>query len=369
MKQTNIHFQTTHCLTLLFLSIFMFSFSFNVDAQLLRKNKKNKEKTEISSGDKNLDQKDSEKKTNPSTKPQLESSKQKPSTNSGIKEKPQEKTLVENTEKGSDNNEGKYKPIVETFPNGKVDWTDQYVEAKGMSVIDNERFKNPAQAKLMARRGAIVDAQRNLLEIVKGVRVVSETKVVDMMTESDYILTQIDGVLKNAEMIGEAVEKEGIIEVRMRVPIYKQEGLASALHPKVGEKGQKTSMGMKEIKFLEGNPEEIKIEDMSELVFNFNGKEYSPSMFPIVLDENNNVLLDFSKYYDPKTGKFPKLLAGSKEILEAAGSKKGAQIIDVIESFDGKIKIDNSKISKKINWQKIGKVATSIGKIAVSLIL
>lgn len=369
MKQSNIYFQTTHCLTVLLLSIFMFSSSLSVDAQIFRKNKKNKEKTEISSGEQKLDQKDSKKKAVPSAKPQLESSKEKPSTNVAKKEKPQERAVADNAEKSTDNNEGKYKPIVETLPNGKVDWTNQYVEAKGMSVIDNERFKNAAQAKLMARRGAIADAQRNLLEIVKGVRVVSETKVVDMMTESDYILTQIDGVLKNAQMIGEEVEKDGIIEVRMRVPIYEQNGLASALHRKVAEKGQKATMGMSEIKFPEGNPEEMKIEDISDLVFNFNGKEYSPSMFPIVLDENNNVLLDFSKYYDPETGKFPKLLSGSKEILEAVGSKKGAQIIDVIESFDGKIKIDNSKISKKINWQKIGRVATSIGKIAVSLIL
>ena len=39
-------------------------------------------------------------------------------------------------------------------------------------------------------------------------------------------------------------------------------------------------------------------------------------------------------------------------------------MIDVIESFDGTIKIYNSKIAKKINWQKIGKVATNVGKIA-----
>lgn len=365
MKKTMSHFQPMRCLKILFLTVFMFSLSLSMDAQVSRKARKDKEKTELNKSD----QKSSKDKGKPVSKPQFEASKEKPATNLRTKEQPKERAVVESVNNQTDNDEPKYMPIVENLPNGKIDWTEQYVEAKGMSVIDNERFKNAAQAKLMARRGAIADAQRNLLEIVKGVRVVSETKVVDMMTESDYILTQIDGVLKNAQMVGEELEKDGIIEVRMRVPIYEKNGLASALERKIGETGKKATMGMNQIIFPEGNPEEIKIENISDLVFNFNGKEYSPSMFPIVLDENNNILLDFSKYYDPKTGKFPKLLAGSKEILEAVGSKKGAQIIDVIESFDGKIKIDNSKISKKINWQKIGKVATSIGKIAVSLIL
>ncbi len=367
MKKIITHFQTSLCLSIFLVSFFMLAIT-NVDAQSARKNKK-KEKSEISADQKKTDTKDKKENALPATKTEVGKTKELPAKTENTKEKPQERAKVETPAKESVNEHKQYQPIVETLPNGKIDWTEQFIESKGMSVIDSERFKNPAQAKLMARRGAIADAQRNLLEIIKGVRVVSETKVVDMITESDYILTQVDGLIKNAQMIGEEVEKDGIIEVRMRVPIYEENGLASALQRKIGEKGQKATMGMNEIKFPEGNPEEIKMENLSDLVFNFNGKEYSPSMFPIIMDENNNVLLDFSKYYDPKTGKFPKLLAGSKEILDAVGSKKGAQVIDVIESFDGKIKIDNSKISKKINWQKIGKVATTVGKIAVSLIL
>jgi hypothetical protein len=159
------------------------------------------------------------------------------------------------------------------------------------------------------------------------------------------------------------------MEVTMRVPMYSRNGIASAIYSEVEEQSRKAMGGKNEINFAGDNNSEVDISSISDLVFNFNGKEYSPSMFPIILDENDNILLDFSKYYDPKSGKFPKIVSGAKEIIDAVGSKKGAQIIDVIESFDGKIKIDNSKISKKINWQKIGKVATTIGKVVVSLIL
>jgi len=94
------------------------------------------------------------------------------------------------------------KPVIQEKPNGSINWTEQYIEAKGASVIDNERFKNAAQAKLMAKRGAIVDAQRNLLEIIKGVNVTSETTVNDMITTRDYIYTRIDGVIKGAQLVG-----------------------------------------------------------------------------------------------------------------------------------------------------------------------
>ena len=49
--------------------------------------------------------------------------------------------------------------IIEGNDTSQVNWTTQYIEAKGWSVIDTARFKIPGQAKLMARRGAVVDAQ------------------------------------------------------------------------------------------------------------------------------------------------------------------------------------------------------------------
>lgn len=365
MKNSKTHFSVSQILILFMLGIFLTGNMLQVSAQKPKETKKVEKTT-----NKNVDKTKPIDKTKPATNTKVKDNKPKtkPETTT---QKPVDKTpkdqTVNNTPK--ETIDPAYEPIVENLPKGKIDWTEQYVEAKGMSVIDNEKFKNPAQAKLMARRGAIVDAQRNLLEIIKGVRVVSETKVVDMITESDYILTQVDGVIKNAQQVGEAVEKDGYIEVTMRVPLYDKGGVAPAIFKNVEQKSKKATMGKTTIPFEEGNSEEVKTEDITDMVFNFNGKEYSPSMFPIIMDENNNILLDYSKYFDPKKGKFPKIVSASKDIINTIGSKKGAQVIDVIESFDGTIKIDNSKIAKKINWQKIGKVATTVGKIAMALIL
>lgn len=250
-------------------------------------------------------------------------------------------------------------PIVETKPNGSVNWTEQYVEARGESVIDTERFKNTAQARAMAQRGAVVVAQRNLLEIINGVHVTGETTVKDMIATSDYIYTRVDGVIKGAQMVGEPIEKDGLIIVTMRVPLYQTDGLAAVLHDEVVKKrGEQYRVA--DAENTGGiNPE--------ALAFNLGGKKIDPALFPIIVDENGNLLLDMSKVYDPKKGVFPKILQVGKNILSELGITKGVEVIDVISAENGKIVIDNKHV-KKIDWKKVGSVAASIGKFLLMFI-
>ena len=90
-------------------------------------------------------------------------------------------------------------------------------------------------------------------------------------------------------------------------------------------------------------------------------------MFPVIVDEKGNVVFDFSKIYDPKSGKFPKIVQATKDILSEAGYKDAVKVIDVINSSNGKITIGDDAV-KKINWGKIGKTAASIGKFLLMLI-
>lgn len=255
------------------------------------------------------------------------------------------------------------KPVITDKPNGSINWTQQYVEAKGFSVMDNVKFTNPAQAKAMAKRGATVDAQRNLLEIVKGVQVTGETTVNDMIATSDFIYTKVDGIIKGAQIVGEPIEKDGGIEVKMRVPLYETNGVASAVYDKVP--------AMKSVNALNDAlaqvPPEIKDQVLQGLAFNFNGKKIDPSMFPVIVDENNNLVLDLSKIYDPKSGKFPQLLSSTEEIFKEVGFNKGLQMLNVIKAESGKIVIDNESI-KKVNWGKIGQTVSKIGKFLLMLI-
>ena len=75
---------------------------------------------------------------------------------------------------------------------GIINYEDGYVEALGIGAPP-ERYMGKPNARPMALRAAQVDAYRNLLEIVQGVRIDSNTVVKDFMTESDVIRASVEG--------------------------------------------------------------------------------------------------------------------------------------------------------------------------------
>lgn len=94
------------------------------------------------------------------------------------------------------------------------------ITASGLGTVDTSKVKNRIQAKLLARRAAIVDAQRNLLETVEGVRVTSGTTVKDAQLESDIVANRVKGLLQGAFTMEESViEEDGefLAEVKMGI--------------------------------------------------------------------------------------------------------------------------------------------------------
>lgn len=269
------------------------------------------------------------------------------------------------------------KPFVEQKPNGSINWTEQIIEAKGESAIDNERFKNPAQARLMAQRGAVVVAQRNLLEIIKGVNVTGETTVEDMITTRDFIYTRVDGVIKGAQMVGEPVLKDGFVEVRMKVKMYEASGLAPAIIDELP--GTADSSGNPQGGGSPGSGSES-IDNGGKLVadtsgkttkpmlFNIvNPKEWKPSMFPVITDDKGNLVLNLASVYDPSKGKFPEILGLAKDVFSTVGWKKGAEVVDLVAKPDGRLVLQKAEKSK-FNWSKVANTLADIGKFIFKLL-
>lgn len=90
-----------------------------------------------------------------------------------------------------------------------------------------------ARAQALARRAAIVDAQRNLLETIKGVQIDSDTTVENLMVASDIVKTKVSGVLQGAIIIAEQPNPDGSYQVTMSVPMYGAKSLAAAAIPEV----------------------------------------------------------------------------------------------------------------------------------------
>ena len=101
---------------------------------------------------------------------------------------------------------------------GSVNWTDGYVEAVGIGAPPQRNIGSP-QARPMALRAAQIDAYRNLLEVVSGVRVDSTTTIRDFVVESDIINTQVQGMVKGAKTMKQEYLSDGTVEVTVRMPL------------------------------------------------------------------------------------------------------------------------------------------------------
>ena len=108
--------------------------------------------------------------------------------------------------------------IGDVFENGSINYGDRTIQAIGIGFIP-ENVINAGQARRSAMRIAKQDALRQLIEIVNGVNVTSETTVSGAMFD-DVIKTQVQGAIRGARQIGEPkylsdTSVEVVYEVKM----------------------------------------------------------------------------------------------------------------------------------------------------------
>ncbi|HHT9121829.1 MAG TPA: hypothetical protein ACFYEF_03070 [Candidatus Wunengus sp. YC63] len=77
----------------------------------------------------------------------------------------------------------------------------------------------PAQAKLMARRAARVDALRQLTEVIYGTKITSETYVKDVVTRSDKIESKFQACIRGAREIECRYYEDYSAEVTMEIEV------------------------------------------------------------------------------------------------------------------------------------------------------
>jgi len=104
--------------------------------------------------------------------------------------------------------------VIELIGNGEINWSQGMILAKGSGAPPKEA-KNIAQARLLAERAALSDARRNLLEVLKGVRVDSMTSVESHMLKSDQIRLSAEGFIQGSTELKDQRRylSDGAIEV------------------------------------------------------------------------------------------------------------------------------------------------------------
>lgn len=91
--------------------------------------------------------------------------------------------------------------IGDVFEKGSINYGDRTIQAIGIGFIP-ENVINAGQARRAAMRIAKQDALRQLIEIINGVNVTSETTVSGAMFD-DVIKTQVQGAIRGARRVGQ----------------------------------------------------------------------------------------------------------------------------------------------------------------------
>ncbi|MEW6614184.1 MAG: LPP20 family lipoprotein [Thermodesulfobacteriota bacterium] len=108
--------------------------------------------------------------------------------------------------------------LTENLPSGTINWSRGIITATGSGAPPSS-VGNPAQARLMAKRAAVLDARRNLLETVKGVTVDAQTTVQNFMTTSDIVVTKVSGIVKLSRVINTRYMSDGAVEVTVEMDL------------------------------------------------------------------------------------------------------------------------------------------------------
>ncbi len=100
----------------------------------------------------------------------------------------------------------------------EVNWASQVVRVTGTG-FGPENVKSLSRRKVLAKRAATVDAARNVLETIKGMRINSSKTVDSMMRESDVIKSKTEGLVRGMRTVAVNYTSDGACEVTVEVNI------------------------------------------------------------------------------------------------------------------------------------------------------
>ena len=199
--------------------------------------------------------------------------------------------------------------VVTQLDNGSVDYSAQAINAVGIGFVPTNAV-NAGQARRMALRIAKQDALRQLIEIVNGVTLTSETTMSGAMVD-DVINTKVRGFIRGARQVGQPKYlSDTSVEVEFRVPMN---GISDIILPPItvaaapinntGAAGTAAAPTA-----ASGG--------VSGLIIDARGLKARPAMAPRILDQNGNAIYGPGKYdrkYAVSNG-----VAGYSKTLEAA---------------------------------------------------
>jgi len=179
-------------------------------------------------------------------------------------------------------NAEEWQDLVEKMGSGSINWSKGLVVAKGIGAPPQQYYGKP-QARPTALRAARLDAMRNILEVIQGVRIDSTTTVKNFATESDIITSKVEGMVQGAKVVKQEYMSDGTVEVTVEMSLYG--GFSQLILPaeiKQVDTVQSMTPGPKQ----ESATPSVSSEVYTGLVIDARGLNARPAMAPKIMDES-----------------------------------------------------------------------------------
>ena len=202
--------------------------------------------------------------------------------------------------------------VVTQLDKGSVNYSEQTISAIGIGFVPQNAI-NAGQARRLALRIAKQDALRQLIEIVNGVTLTSETTMSGAMVD-DVISTKVRGFIRGARQNGDPKYlSDTSVEVEYSVPMS---GISDIILPPltlpVAAPGEAAAA-----------PTSPNAGGITGVIIDARGLKARPAMAPRILDQNGNAVYGpgtYSREYAVTNG-----VAGYSKSLEAA--QKDARVM------------------------------------------
>ncbi len=185
---------------------------------------------------------------------------------------------------------------------GSVNWdkgADADIEAIGIGLPPENMG---ARGNVLARRAAVVDAQRNLAEMIQGVQIDSDTVMENLVISSDVVRSKVSAMVKGARIVDEGVNPDGSYFVKMRVPMYGvTNSIASVAIPELRENMEAEPLPeVTDSTLSESEVKDVQSAAYTGVVINAAGMGLEPTFSPVIYDVNERIVygirnLDYDK--------------------------------------------------------------------------
>ncbi len=192
--------------------------------------------------------------------------------------------------------------------------------------VGNPDHRTVAQREQMAKRAAVVTAQRALVEYLEGFAMVGDTLVKDGMVQYDVIRSAVAGFVKGSQVVFQEynMEKDTAIAL-VKVSLHGPKGFASSIYEKMSSDPK-----LKETLKTDKKPFKIQVVKLDEafdgLIIDATEQNFRPALINRIFATKGDVLYDPAKVsqkvlVEQGCGEYTNSIDKAKAALAARGVK------------------------------------------------